>query len=573
VLTSSCLDHKFGRLLFLKMNWCLMSQSPASAEIIDTDEAPLVDLPKLLKAYYDERPDPGVAAERVSFGTSGHRGSSLHRSFNENHILAVTQAICLYRQKEGITGPLYIGYDTHALSKPAFETALEVLAANGVEVLTAPEGDFTPTPAVSHAIIVHNRTASGRLADGIVITPSHNPPEDGGFKYNPPHGGPAGTAITSWVEAKANELLGGSEIKRLPYQQAKAADNVHGFDFVSAYVADLATIIDLEAIRDAKLHLCVDALGGAGIAYWPRIAEAYKLDLTIRNGVADPTFRFMSRDWDGKIRMDPSSPDAMKNLIGLKDQYDLAFACDTDHDRHGIVTKSQGLLSSNHYLAVSADYLVTHRPEWRQDLAIGKTVVSSAIIERAAAARGRKIFETPVGFKFFVDGLTAGSLCFVGEESAGATFLDRKGQTWTTDKDGLIAGLLSAEILAVTGKDPGEHYEAMTQTLGRSYYRRSDAPANQAERKALAKLSAQNCKATLLAGDAVTAIMTEAPGDGSAIGGIKVVTANGWFAARPSGTEDISKVYCESFKSEAHLEEIEKDAKTVVAEALATAKA
>jgi len=553
------------------MNQSLASVKSASLTV-DVDELPLVDLAKLLQAYYDEKPDPSVAGERVSFGTSGHRGSSLHRSFNENHILAVTQAICLYRQKENITGPLYLGFDTHALSRPAYETALEVLAANGVEVLTAPEGAFTPTPAISHAIIVHNRTAAGRLADGIVITPSHNPPEDGGFKYNPPHGGPAGSAITSWVEAKANELIGGVDIRRIPYQQARAAANVHEFDFASAYIADLATIIDMEAIRSAGLHLCVDALGGAGIDYWPRIAEAYKLDLTIRNGVFDPTFSFMSRDWDGKIRMDPSSPDAMKNLIGLKDQYDLAFACDTDHDRHGIVTKSEGLLPSNHYLAVSADYLVTHRPNWRQNLAIGKTVVSSAIIDRAAAARGRKVFETPVGFKFFVDGLTAGSLCFVGEESAGSTFLDRSGKTWTTDKDGLIAGLLAAEILAVTGKDPGEHYEALTEKLGRSYYRRVDAPANQAERKALAKLSAETCRAKTLAGDEVTAILTEAPGDGSPIGGIKVVTANGWFAARPSGTEDISKVYCESFKSEAHLQQIGTDAKSIVADALRAQK-
>jgi len=550
-----------------------MSQGLASVEISEQDEAPLVDLTRLLKAYYDDKPDPGVAAERVSFGTSGHRGSSLHRSFNENHILAVTQAICLYRQKENITGPLYLGFDTHALSKPAFESALEVLAANGVEVLTAPEGAFTPTPAISHAIIVHNRATSGALADGIVITPSHNPPEDGGFKYNPPHGGPAGSAITSWVEAKANELLGGAGIKRIPYEQAKVASNVHRFDFASAYIADLATIIDMEAIRAAGLHLCVDALGGAGIDYWPRIAEAYKLDLTVRNGSYDPTFSFMSRDWDGKIRMDPSSPDAMKNLIGLKDQYDLAFACDTDHDRHGIVTKSRGLLPSNHYLAVSADYLVTHRPGWSQDLAIGKTVVSSAIIDRAAAARGRKVFETPVGFKFFVDGLTAGSLCFVGEESAGATFLDREGKTWTTDKDGLIAGLLSAEILAVTGKDPGEHYEALTEKVGRAYYRRVDAPANQEARKALSKLSAKTCTAKMLAGDEITAILTEAPGDGSPIGGMKVVTANGWFAARPSGTEDISKVYCESFKSEAHLEQIGTEAQGIIAAALQTAKA
>jgi phosphoglucomutase len=540
---------------------------------IAADEAQLTDVAKLLQAYYDERPDVGVPAERVSFGTSGHRGSSFHRSFNENHILAVTQAICQYRQKENITGPLFLGFDTHALSRPAFETALEVLAAHDVQVMIAADGGFTPTPVISHAIIAYNRSHRGPLADGIVITPSHNPPEDGGFKYNPPHGGPAGTQITAWIEAMANELLGAKDIKRMPFAQAQRAASTIVYDFVGTYVEDLATIIDMDAISQSKLHLGVDALGGAGIQYWPRIAERYKLDLTVMNGQADPTFRFMSRDWDGKIRMDPSSPDAMKNLIGLKESFDLAFGCDTDHDRHGIVTKSAGLMASNHYLAVAADYLVTHRPHWKTDLQIGKTVVSSSIIDRAAAAHGRRVYETPVGFKWFVDGLTSGALCFAGEESAGATFLDREGQTWTTDKDGLIAGLLAAEMTARTGNDPGVLYKAITQEVGSAFYRRSDAPATKPERTALAKLSAENCKVTKLGGEAVTQVMTQAPGDGAAIGGIKVVAPNGWFAARPSGTEDISKIYCESFVSEAHLAEIEQEARAIVKQALAAAGA
>jgi len=537
------------------------------------DPARLVDIPRLVTAYYEGRPDAAERSQRVAFGTSGHRGTSFNDSFNERHILAITEAICLYRQKEGITGPLFIGYDTHALSLPAFASALGVLAAQGVETMISKDDEFTPTPAVSRAIIRYNRGRTSGLADGIVITPSHNPPDSGGFKYNPPHGGPAGSEVTKWVENKANEILAaGGDIKRLPYERALKAATTKRHDYVGEYVADLANVIDMNALRGAKLHLAVDALGGAGLHYWQRIADDYKLDLTVLNAVFDPTFRFMHYDWDGKIRMDPSSPDAMGGLIGLKKNYDLAFACDTDHDRHGIVTKSEGLMPPNHYLAVAADYLLSHRPQWKKESGIGKTVVSSSIIDRVAKRQNRKLFETPVGFKWFVDGLCDGSLGFTGEESAGASFLRRDGQVWTTDKDGIIAGLLSAEITAVTGKDPAQHYKALTDEVGVSSYRRSDAAASQPQRDALGRVTPDTVKIDTLAGEKVENVLTQAPG-GGAIGGIKVVTQNGWFAARPSGTEDITKIYAESFNGEDHLKRIEDDARAYVAKVYAAAGA
>ncbi|MFC5069108.1 phosphoglucomutase (alpha-D-glucose-1,6-bisphosphate-dependent) [Flaviflagellibacter deserti] len=538
-----------------------------------TDLRDLADIPSLVVAYYAERPDPGVVEQRVSFGTSGHRGSSLTRSFNERHILAVTQAICEYRKKEGIDGPLFIGLDTHALSRPAFVTALEVLAAHDVTVMVAANNDFTPTPVISRAILAYNRRRQSGLSDGIVITPSHNPPGDGGFKYNPPHGGPAGSAVTGWIEGRANELLGGAEIARVSYEQALRAPTTVQHDYVTAYVDDLASVIDLEAIRASGLHLAVDALGGAGIHYWHRIAERYGLDLTVLNDVYDPTFRFITRDWDGKIRMDPSSPDAMRSLIGLKDDFDLAFACDTDHDRHGIVTKSAGLMQPNHYLAAAIDYLITHRPDWKPDIAIGKTVVSSSIIDRVVTRRNHRVHETPVGFKWFVDGLTDGWIGFCGEESAGATFVETSGQVWTTDKDGITAGLLSAEMTARTGRDPAELYKGLTEEVGTSYYRRSDAPANKEQRTALGRLTPDTFKVTELAGEAVQHVLTHAPGDGSAIGGIKVVAANGWFAVRPSGTEDVYKIYAESFIGDDHLRRIEDQSRQLVGEALSVASA
>ncbi len=538
-----------------------------------TDLRDLADIPSLVVAYYSERPDPGIVEQRVSFGTSGHRGSSLTRSFNERHILAVTQAICEYRKKEGIDGPLFIGADTHALSRPAFVTALEVLAAHGVNVMVAANNDFTPTPVISRAILVYNRGRTSGLSDGIVITPSHNPPGDGGFKYNPPHGGPAGSAVTGWVEGRANELLGGGEIARVSYEKALRAPTTVQHDYITAYVDDLASVIDLEAIRASGLHLAVDALGGAGINYWHRIVERYGLDLTVLNDVYDPTFRFITRDWDGKIRMDPSSPDAMRSLIGLKDDFDLAFACDTDHDRHGIVTKSAGLMQPNHYLAAAIDYLITHRPEWKPDIAIGKTVVSSSIIDRVVARRNHRVHETPVGFKWFVDGLTDGWIGFCGEESAGATFVETSGRVWTTDKDGITAGLLSAEMTARTGRDPAEIYKGLTEEVGTSYYRRSDAPANKEQRTALGRLTPDTFKVTELAGEAVQHVLTHAPGDGSAIGGIKVVAANGWFAVRPSGTEDVYKIYAESFIGDEHLRRIEVQSRQLVTEALTASSA
>ncbi len=534
----------------------------------------LVDVSKLLAAYYNEKPDPKIAAERVSFGTSGHRGSSFIRSFNEAHILAITQAICVYRASQGIDGPLFIGFDTHALSQPAFASAMEVLAANGVETIVSMRDEYTPTPAISHAILTYNRNRRQGMADGVVITPSHNPPDDGGFKYNPPHGGPAGSDITSSIQHQANAFLesGLSDVKRVPYEQALRAPTTHRHDYVAAYVSDLGNVLDMEAIRGAGLRLGVDPLGGAGVHYWGPIAERYRLDLTIVNKEVDPTFRFMSVDWDGKIRMDPSSPFAMANLVALKDKFDIAFACDTDHDRHGIVTRGPGLMQPNHYLSACVHYLYSHRPRWDATAAVGKTVVSSSMIDRVTADLSRRLYEVPVGFKFFVDGLVNGWLGFGGEESAGASFLRRDGTVWTTDKDGLIAALLSAEITARLGRDPGEVYAEHTRRFGNPLYERTDAPADSAQKAILGKLSPQDIQSTELAGEPIRKVLTRAPGDGNAIGGVKVMSENGWFAARPSGTEEIYKVYAESFLGEQHLRRIQKEAQEIVARALSASK-
>jgi len=531
----------------------------------------LVDVPALLAAYVDLRPDPAVAAQRVAFGTSGHRGSSLQRSFNEWHVLAISQAICDYREGKGIDGPLYLGIDTHALSQPAFETALEVLAGNGVETMIASGGEFTPTPAVSHAILVHNRGRNVGLADGIVVTPSHNPPEFGGFKYNPPNGGPADTNVTGWIQARANALLaaGVTAVRRIRYAQARRASSTHVHDFLNTYVGDLGAMIDFDAIRAAGIRIGADPLGGAGVHYWAPIAERYRLDLSVVSEVIDPTFAFMTVDWDGQIRMDPSSPCAMQRLLGLKDRYDIAFACDTDYDRHGIVTRSAGLLPPNHYLAVMIDYLFRHRPGWNVDAAVGKTVVSSALIDRVATRLGRRLHEVPVGFKWFVDGLFDGSLGFAGEESAGASFLRRDGAVWTTDKDGIVPALLAAEIAARSGRDPGECYRALADELGPVFADRVEAPANAAQKARLAKLSAKQINSTELAGEKIDSVLDHAPGNGAAIGGIKVIAGHGWFAARPSGTEDIYKIYAESFRDQAHLHLLLQAAQDIVDSALA----
>ncbi|MEO7728056.1 MAG: phosphoglucomutase (alpha-D-glucose-1,6-bisphosphate-dependent) [Burkholderiales bacterium] len=530
----------------------------------------LVDVPKLLGAYADLQPDPAVPAQRVAFGTSGHRGVSFERSFNEWHVLAISQAICAYRKSKGIDGPLYIGIDTHALSQPAFESALEVLAANGVETLISRGGEYTPTPAVSHAILAYNRGRSAGLADGIVVTPSHNPPDSGGFKYNPPNGGPADTDVTGWIEAKANDYLKDAVqgVRRIPYAQALRAATTHHHDFLAAYVADIGNVIDMAAIRDAKIRMGVDPLGGAGVHYWAAIAERYGVDLTVVNDAIDPTFRFMPVDWDGRIRMDPSSSYAMQNLVALKDRFDVAFACDTDHDRHGIVTRSAGLMPPNHYLAAAADYLFQHRPQWGAEAAIGKTVVSTQMLDRVAGRLDRKLYEVPVGFKWYVDGLFSGALGFGCEESAGATFLRRDGTVWTTDKDGMAAALLAAEITARTGQDPGEVYRGLEHEFGKSYSQRIDAPATREQKKRLSKLSPQQVQSTQLAGEKVAAILTSAPGNDAAIGGLKVVAASGWFAARPSGTEDIYKVYAESFRGDDHLRAILREAQAIVDAAL-----
>jgi phosphoglucomutase len=531
----------------------------------------LVDVPKLLAAYVDLRPDPKVPAQRVAFGTSGHRGSSFERTFNERHVLAISQAICEYRKGKGIDGPLYIGIDTHALSQPAFESALEVLAANGVETMIANDGEFTPTPAVSHAILVHNRGRTAGLADGIVITPSHNPPDNGGFKYNPPNGGPADTHITGWIQDRANALLEGDlkAVRRTPFVQARHAASVHAHDFLDAYVSDLGHMVDFDAIRGAGIRMGVDPLGGAGVHYWARIAEHYRIDLTVVNEVVDPAFRFMTVDWDGRIRMDPSSSYAMRSLIGLKDRFDIAFSCDTDHDRHGIVTRSAGLLAPNHYLAVAIHYLFQNRPKWGKQAAVGKTVVSSQMIDRVAAKLSRKLYEVPVGFKWFVNGLLDGSLGFGGEESAGASFVRLDGGVWTTDKDGMAPALLSAEITARMGRDPGELYRELTQEFGECVSERVDALATPEQKRTLAQLSPKQIRSAELAGEKIQSILTQAPGNGAPIGGLKVMAANGWFAARPSGTEDIYKIYAESFRGADHLRRILAEAQAMVGSALA----
>ena len=531
----------------------------------------LVDVAALLAAYADLTPDPSVPAQRVAFGTSGHRGSSLARSFNAAHILAISQAICEYRKSQGIDGPLFIGADTHALSQPAFENALEVLAANGVDTMISSGGEFTPTPAVSHAILVYNRGRSSGLADGIVITPSHNPPDNGGFKYNPPNGGPADTRITGWVQNRANALLEAHlhGVQRVPFAQARKAATTHDHDYLNTYVADLANVIDFDVIRSAGVHMGVDPLGGAGVHYWAPIAERYRLDLTVVSAEVDPQFAFMSVDWDGRIRMDPSSKYAMQRLIGLKDRYDVAFACDTDHDRHGVVTRSSGLLEPNHYLSVLIDYLFQHRPQWDATAAVGKTVVSTALIDRVAGRLGRRLYETPVGFKWFSAGLFDGSLGFGCEESAGASLLRRDGSVWTTDKDGLVPALLSAEITARAGKDPGELYTRLTSELGKPFTDRVEAAATPAQKARLAKLSPDQLGRDQLAGEKIEQVLDQAPGNGAAIGGIKAVAASGWFAARPSGTEAIYKIYAESFRSAEHLQDLLAEAQEIVDAALA----
>jgi len=531
---------------------------------------PLLDVPRLLAAYFDNRPDPAVVAQRVAFGTSGHRGSSFKSSFNEWHVLAITQAVCDHRRSKGIDGPLFIGIDTHALSKPAGDSALEVLAANNVNTMLAVGDEFTPTPVLSHAILGYNRGRATGLADGLVMSPSHNPPDNGGYKYNPPNGGPADTDVTQWVQARANEYLaaGLAGVKRMPLEQARRAATTHHHDFLNAYVADLAQVIDMEAIRAAGVRMAVDPLGGAGVHFWHPIAERYGIDLTVLNTTVDGTFSFMSLDWDGQVRMDPSSPYVMRPLIALKDRYPIVMACDTDHDRHGIVSGSVGLMPPNHYLAVMIDYLYRNRPGWRADAAVGKTIVSSSVIDRVAADLGRELYEVPVGFKWFVEGLMSGALGFVGEESAGASFLRRDGGAWATDKDGLIPGLLAGEMMARTGRDPGELYAQLTAKHGESFYERIDAAATPAEKKKLGALSAEQVKLASMAGEAITAVQTHAPGNGAAIGGLKVSTRNGWFAARPSGTEDVYKIYAESLTSAAHLKAIQQEAQAIVSSAL-----
>ncbi len=531
----------------------------------------LTDIAALISLYYTTQPDVQRAEQQVAFGTSGHRGSSLNGSFTESHVKAIAQAICDYRVGQGITGPLFVGKDTHALSTPAEMTALQVFAANGITVRIDQDGGYTPTPVISHAILAYNQLQPAALADGVVITPSHNPPDNGGFKYNPPNGGPADTDITSWVADRANALLADDNraVKFVSYAAACKAATTERIDYITPYVADLENVIDMQAIAKSGLKLCADAMGGAGLRYWRPIAERYGIDLTIRNDAVDPTFGFMTADRDGKVRMDCSSPHAMASLIDLKDDFDLAFGNDPDYDRHGIVTKSAGLMNPNHYLAVAIEYLFSHRTGWSQAAAIGKTLVSSSMIDRVASALGRDLKEVPVGFKWFVDGLQDGSYGFGGEESAGASFLRKDGTVWTTDKDGIILCLLACEIFAITGKDPGEHYQALVARHGDPVYDRVDAPANRAEKAKLAALSPDQVSADSLAGEPITAILTHAPANGAPIGGLKVCTANGWFAARPSGTEEIYKIYAESFKGEAHLRQIQAEAQDIVKAALA----
>jgi phosphoglucomutase len=531
----------------------------------------LVDIPRLITAYYTERPDPSVPAHRIAFGTSGHRGTSFANSFNEAHVLAMTQAICTYRQQQKITGPLFLGFDSHALSAPAFASSLEVLAANGIETLIAHQDEYTPTPALSHAILLYNRGRESGLADGIVITPSHNPPDNGGFKYNPPNGGPADTNVTGWIETEANRLLEANlnGVRRMPLAQARKAPTTHAYDYLNSYVGGLRSIIDMDVIRSAKVRIGADPLGGAGVHYWSAIAEQYGLDLTVVNKEVDYTFRFMTVDWDGRIRMDPSSAHAMHSLIGLKDRFDIAFACDTDHDRHGIVTPSVGLMPSNHYLSIAIHYLFQNRPGWRGDAGIGKTAVSSQMIDRVAKKLGRRLYEVPVGFKWFVDGLLDGSLGFGGEESAGASFLCMDGTAWSTDKDGLIAALLSAEMTARHGRDPGELYRSLTQELGNPVFERIDAAATREQKKILSSLTPQQVRSTELAGEKIQTILTKAPGNGASIGGLKVIAESGWFAARPSGTEEIYKIYAESYRGPEHLRQIQEQAQTIVSDTFA----
>ena len=535
----------------------------------------LVNVPQLVRAYYVIQPDPNDAGQRVAFGTSGHRGSSFDAAFNEWHILAITQAICLYRAQQKIDGPLFLGMDTHALSEPAFASALEVLAGNRVDVMISENSPYTPTPVISRAILTYNKGRKSGLADGIVITPSHNPPEDGGFKYDPPHGGPAELHVTSWIESKANEFLqsGLASIKRMSFTKALRSPTTHKHDYLHSYIDDLGSVVDMEAIRNARISVGVDPLGGAGIHYWPIIAERYGLKLTVVNELVDPTFRFMTLDWDGRIRMDPSSPYAMQGLIAIKDKFDIAVACDTDHDRHGIVTKGSGLLPPNHYLSVCVHYLFENREKWGKNIAVGKTVVSSAMIDRVAADLDRRVYEVPVGFKWFVEGLLTGQLGFAGEESAGASFLRLDGGVWTTDKDGIIACLLSAEITARLGKDPEEIYHQLTLKMGNPLYERVEAPATPAQKSILARLSAEDVRVSEVAGEKVQQILTMAPGDGNPIEGLKVITQNGWFAARPSGTEEIYKIYAESFLSQSHLKQIQEEAQTIVNQTLARSTA
>jgi phosphoglucomutase len=545
-----------------------MKVSPLAGK--PADPSALINVPKLITAYYAEIPDPAVAAQRVAFGTSGHRGSSLDIAFNERHILAISQAICLYRQAQKIDGPLFLGMDTHALSVPAWTSALEVLAANGVEVMLSLDDEYTPTPAVSLAILKYNRGRSSGLADGIVITPSHNPPRDGGFKYNPPNGGPADNNITGWIEKNANDYLEASleGVKRISIQKALGASTTHRHDYVGEYVNDLGNIMDMEIIRGSGISLGVDPLGGAGVHYWRRIADQYALNLTVVNEAVDPTFRFMTLDWDGQIRMDPSSPYAMQPLIGLKNRFDVAFACDTDHDRHGIVTRGRGLVPPNHYLCAAIFYLFQHRPNWGPDAAVGKTLVSSQMIDRVAAKVGRKLCEVPVGFKWFVEGLLGGSFGFVGEESAGAAFLRKDGRVWTTDKDGMILALLAAEMTVRLDKDPAKIYTQLTHELGDPVYDRVEAPATPEQKEMLKRLSPEQVRQKDLAGEKIKSILTRAPGNDAPIGGLKVSAENGWFAARPSGTESIYKIYAESFLGTDHLRRIQEEAQAIVTDAV-----
>lgn len=533
-------------------------------------ESILIDIPALIKAYYSEVPDPAIPAQHVEFGTSGHRGSSLNKSFNENHILAICQAICAYRELHQIDGPLFLGIDTHALSAPALQSSLEVLAGNGVTIMLAKNDAYTPTPVISHAILTYNKNRKSHLADGIVITPSHNPPSEGGIKYNSTNGGPADPEITNWIQDTANDLLKNNlqGIKRISYESALKAPTTQRFDYIQNYVNDLFHVIDMNLIRDSKIKIGIDALGGAGATYWKRIADTYGIELTVAHTTVDSTFRFMTVDWDGKIRMDPSSSYAMQGLIKMKDQFDIAFACDTDYDRHGIVTKSSGLLQPNHYLSVAIFYLLQNRPQWNPTLSIGKTVVSSQMIDRVTQKLQRKLYEVPVGFKWFVDGLFDGTLGFVGEESAGASFLRKDGSVWTTDKDGIIAALLAAEITAKIGRDPGEIYQDLTREFGAPEYSRVEAFATPEQKKVLKNLSPENVHSKTLAGETIQSILTKAPGNGAAIGGVKVIAANGWFAARPSGTENIYKIYAESFQGSSHLEQILTEAQTIVNDAL-----